>query len=176
MVGVSTPDAGGDMKREVYDSNLDNRFGSDVMGIACEIAKMYAKVASNNLRHAIDAASTTEEQAWTKENTMTFTNGIKGTLRFKFTINRNDAGDAYGIMTKDGATPGGAGDLGIEIHKINAGDAIHAQDLAVDFAPGATIDIWGKRGTGGTGILLSLWRVYYDNATIPVAVASTGDD
>lgn len=182
MVGVT----GTDMEKGVYDPNLDGVIALaqteadmkqsvyDIKG-ALGVAKnhLYEKIASDTLRHSIDATLQENGTTYVKKKTLTFTNGIKGTIRIKFDL--KDGSDvAWGILTQNGATPGGAGDLGVAQDGTTTSYVTQSQDIAVDIPAGETIDLWLKTAAGSA--FTENLRFYYNNATAVVLVAATGGD
>ena len=131
------------------------------------------KVASNNLRHSIDAveicASAIYEQATNK--ILTFTHGIKGIIRVKATIDPPDSMTGCYKLLKDGA----GSPLAVE-NCIVTVPLTDTDDLTVDWAPGTTLNLFVKCSSGNMNV--SDFRVYYDDGTgfSAVQVAVTGAD
>jgi len=130
------------------------------------------KVVSDNLRHSDDAIASVLGTTYTKRGTITFTNGIKGTLRIKVDIYTSAAGGARAIMTQDGATPNGS-NIGVEQSEADTAFHTHSQDIAVDIPVGESIDLWLKNSVAGKTTYARNWRFYYDNE---IAAAVTGAD
>jgi hypothetical protein len=129
------------------------------------------KVVSDTVRHADDTIASVTSASYTKRSTITFTNGIKGTLRVKVDIYTSVGGTASAIFTKNGATPNGS-NIGVVQEEVQTSWQTHSQDIAFDFSAGDTIDLWLKNTAGPTTYARN-FRIYYDNAC---EVASTGGD
>lgn len=175
MVGVQTPDAGGDMKKSVYDSDLDSAFEEAIFKLGLfprVIPHKVRKVASDDLRHSIDAnVANSAGTAWRKDKTLVFTNGIKGVLRVKFDMIGQPGSDCGKLTDKDGTLVGVAKD-GTNC----AAYQTHSQDITVDFPAGGELQLWTSDNGCNTGV--ENFRVYYvnDATATPDAVATTGGD
>ena len=137
------------------------------------IPHYFIKKASDTKRHGHAGELMTDQTTYQKERTFTFTNGVKGTLRFQMDIKRSgSATSAESIITKNGATPGTGDDIGVEQTETLTSYQTHSQDVAVDLNAGETVDYWLKR-TGATDYaLIQSCDIDYDN-DIAVAVAAT---
>jgi hypothetical protein len=135
-----------------------------------KIAAAQLELVAGDLAPHENIASVTSA-SYTKRSTITFTNGIKGTLRVKVDIYTSVGGTASAIFTKNGATPNGS-NMGVVQEEVQTSWQTHSQDIAFDFNAGDTIDLWLKNTAGPTTYARD-FRIYYDNAC---EVASTGGD
>lgn len=132
------------------------------------------KVASDNLRHSVDAqivvTSATYIQVTNK--TLTFTHGIKGVLRVKCTIDPAGGKTGYYKLLKDGAGSPLATEQSVLTDPLTGSD-----DLTVDWVAGTTLNVFAKQTPDGN-MNVTNFRVYYDDGTgfSAVAVAVTGAD
>ncbi len=120
------------------------------------------KKTSDNLRLSDDAeiwdwCST----SWGKRKTITFPNGIKGTLRVKFDMMTSaDNPLSWGRVYKNGI-PIGA------IQQNTIDDTWETFSEDIDFGilnPSGTIELWGK-GNAGACVAFRNFRIYYDDDT-----------
>ena len=135
--------------------------------------EMFNKVVSENLRHSDDVGDTDTNDTYEIKETITFTYGIKGTLRIKFDLRRSTGVTAYGKIQ--------ANDIDVGAVQSEAGAVLttKSQDIAIDIAPGQTITLLTKCDGGTNAHQWEHFRIYYDNAatsTYNVAVAVTGAD
>jgi|GEM_PF-3663435 len=120
------------------------------------------KKPSDNLRRSNDTeiwdwCST----SWGKRKTITFSNGIKGTLRVKFDmLTSADNPLGWGRVYKNGVPIGTTQQNTID-------DTWETFSEDIDFGtldPGDTIELWGKGNAGGC-VAFRNFRIYYDNDT-----------
>jgi hypothetical protein len=116
------------------------------------------KKVSDNLRNSHDAEITDQTGAtYVKQKTITFTHGIKGTLRVKFSIKRAAGFTAYGKVYKNGVA------LGAE-QTATDDYATKNEDIDVGtIAAGETLELWGKAEHASALVYLKEFRCYYDN-------------
>ena len=131
------------------------------------------KIASDNLRHSIDAQSEFaqyEDYTQIPNKIFTFTHGIKGVIRVKGLHDAAIGGTVYTRLLKN--TAGGS------LYDRNFGEAgeTWSTDLTVDWGAGTTLNWFGK--TSAHNCHWANFRIYYDDGTgfsaVPVAV--TGAD
>ena len=133
-----------------------------------------AKVASENLRHSIDAAKTVTSATYVQvtDKTLTFTNGIKGVIRVKATIDPALDKTGYYKLLKNGIGDPLAAEQSVVTNPLTGSD-----DITVDWDPGTTLNLFAKQTPDGN-LNVTNFRVYYDDgaefSAIPVAV--TGAD
>lgn len=180
MVGVSqsattaTIIKDGDLNMGAYDIKSDSvkestvGAGVDIDGVAFKDDKVRSidsldgsvipKKVSDNLRNSHDAEITDQTGAtYVKQKTITFTHGIKGTLRVKFGIKRAAGFTAYGKVYKNGVA------LGAEQTATDA-YVTKSEDIDVgSIAAGETLELWGKAEHASGLVYLKEFRCYYDN-------------
>lgn len=162
--------------KATYDSDLDGKFDEAIFKLGLfprTLAHKVRKIASNDLRHSIDAIVTNSSgsTAWRKDKTLVFTNGIKGTLRIAFEMIGQSGSDCGKVTDKDGNLLGVAKDgTNCAVYQT------HSQDVAVDFEAGGELQLHSSDNGCTTG--LKNFRVYYinDATATPDAVAVTGAD
>ena len=171
MVGV---DAGGAGKMNILTYDTDENGMVDVIDVGVIDAEQGLKVASDDLQHSIDAIDTVTVAVYEKQKTLTFTNGIKGTIRIKFNIYNPSGYWTHAFLTKNGVVPGGGSDLGVEQSTQHTSGEVKSQDIAVDLVAGETIDLWvhTQYDPGEDGAVKEL-RFYYSEE---INVAVTGGD
>lgn len=175
MVGVQTPDLGGDMTKAVYDSDLNGKFAENELdnGIL-GLPALYEKIASANKRHGESDNSDEHQVIETGYHTIatfTITNGIKGTLRFKMDLKSDSTTHTlYGRWY--------ANDVAIGTEQSGSVDDTYqskSEDIAIDLAAGQTLKC--KVNTDNVAAFpLSYVRnmnVSYDNKTAIIAVGVT---
>ena len=164
-----------DMTKAVYDSDENGKIVESIFDYGVwpkTNGRVVRKVASNDLRHSIDAAiENSSGLTWRKDKTLVFTEGIKGVIRVKFDL-KNQPGTGCGKLTdKDGTLLGAAQD---------AADCstyqTKSQDITVDFAPDGELQLWSR--DAGCSTWVQNMRVYYlnDSTSTPDIVAVTGAD
>jgi hypothetical protein len=128
------------------------------------------KIVSDNLRNSHDAEVSGQTGAvYVKQKTMTFTNGVKGTLRIKFDRKVNNATYfIYGAVYKNGVligTPDGGNDTAY----TNFSEDIDVGTIAA----GETLELWLKAEHVSSIGYLQNFRCYYDDDSgISVSVNS----
>ena len=173
---MQTP--GGDMYKTTYDTNANGKVNIlDTGSISPEEIK---KVPSDNLRHSIDALVNETGDSpypYVKHKTLTFTNGIKGTIRIKFGMYTSYVDYvAYAILTHSGVAPGSGSDLGSEQTEVATGSQVKSQDIVVDIPSGGTINLWLHTSVSASGIAYAQdFKFYYDDDN-GINVAVTGAD
>ena len=170
MVGITS--SGNWMTKEVYDNDANGLVNKIDIGVID--AEQRLKVASDDLRHSIDAIDTVTVAVYEKQKTLTFTNGIKGVIRIKFNIYNPGGYWTHAFLTKNGVVPGGGSDLGSEQSTQHTTGAVKSQDITVDLTAGETIDLWvhTEYDPGEDGAVKEL-RFYYSEE---INVAVTGGD
>ena len=164
------------MSKTVYDPDGDGKIALAELVLIGQIESHHrGKIVSNDLRHSIDAEVNQLGQTYTKKKTLTFTNGYKGDMRVKFDIKSTSAANAAkGILTKNGATPT-VDDIGAEQSQLDTTYVTKSQDVAIDFVPGDTIDLWIKTVHDSvTAYVINLRFYYTENAAI-IVTTSGGD-
>lgn len=144
-------------------SNLVNAF-LDGSG---DIPHMRPKAASATLRHSHDAETNGLETVYTKRKTMTFANGISGTLRVSFDMHAtNPAFIVYARVYKNGVA------IGTEQSDVTGGYVTKTEDINVGvLAPNDTLELWAYTTDAANGCWLRNFRASYDNAADTVLVA-----
>jgi hypothetical protein len=183
MVGVSqsattaTIIKDGDLNMGAYDIKSDEikestvGAGVDIDGVDMKDDKIRSvnsldgsvipKKVSDNLRNSHDDPVSDQTGAtYVKQKTITFTYGIKGTLRIKYDIKTNNASyTVYGAVYKNGVllgTPSGA--------HTNTVYETESEDIDVGtIAAGETLELWGKAEHGSALGSWEHFRCYYDN-------------
>lgn len=131
-----------------------------------DIPHMRPKAASANLRHSHDAQLNEPPLAvYTKIKTITFANGISGTLRIAFDLQSSNGADfCYGKIYKNGVA------VGAEQSTNNAVFQTKSQDINIGaLAAGGTIELWAK--TDVDDCAYRNFRISYDNAADTILVA-----
>lgn len=156
---VDGKDVGGAMLAATFDPDSDDVIEGAQVAINPAHTK---KLVSDNLRHSIDGEGIPNNHTYALQETMTFTNGIKGTLRVKFDINNHTSNNVWGRIYKNGVA------LGAE-QTTAGGYTTKSEDIDVGtLAPGDTLELWCRSDTDY--YKYKNFRVYYDNE---VAVART---
>jgi hypothetical protein len=183
MVGVSqsattaTIIKDGDLNMGAYDVKSDSikestvNNGVDIDGVAmkddkirtidCLDGSVVPKKVSDNLRNSHDAEITDQTGAtYAKQKTITFTHGVKGTLRIKYDIHTNNGSyTVYGAVYKNGVllgTPSAA--------HTNTSYETESEDIDVgSIAAGETLELWGKAEHASALGSWEHFRCYYDN-------------
>jgi hypothetical protein len=148
--------------------------GVDVDGAKIKDGQMMQggvkKEASDNLRHSHDAESGTfSTGTYVKQKTMTFANGIQGTLRVKFALWSNSGiQEAFGAVYKNGAL------IGTPQHHSDSGTYnTYSEDIDVGvIAAGETLELWGKVETANDGKVKE-FRAYYNNTPLVAGVTNS---
>ncbi len=138
-----------------------------------DIPHMRPKVASANLRHSHDAEVIESTGAWVNKKTITFKNGISGTLRVAFDLKRVTVGAPvliYGQVRKNGANIGA-------LQSDNTGAYVtKTEDIAMGvLAPGDTIELWLMGDLLNSNAYAQNFRISYDNAADTVLVAGVSN-
>jgi hypothetical protein len=139
-----------------------------LMDINGDIPHMRPKAASANLRHGIAGQVSSTSVTYEKKRTVTFANGISGTLRIEFylRVTVNDGTWAYGRIYKNGVA------LGTEQSTQSDVDVLMTEDINVGvLAPGDTLELWIHTSNAADAALAQLLKIYYDNAADTVLVA-----
>lgn len=117
------------------------------------------KIVSDNLRNSHDAEVDTPSTGATyvKVKTMTFTYGVKGTLRIKYDLKDNVGYIGYGRVYKNGVA------LGAE--KTGTDNYVtESEDIAVGtIAAGETLELWVKAEHASCHTFIRNFRCYYDD-------------
>jgi hypothetical protein len=174
VASISTIDVDGDLDMGAYDLKTDDiiestsNHGVDVEGVNMENNKLttvdaigesvISKSVSDNLRNSHDAEvdTSTTGASYVKVKTMTFTDGIKGTLRVKFALKKAGGYTGYGRVYKNGVAIGAA---------KTGTDAWETESEDIDvgtIAPGETLELWGKAEHANAHVYLKEFRTYYD--------------
>ena len=149
--------------------------GKDVGRAGFVLSETIKKLVSDDLRHSIDAIVTETTTSYVKKKTLTFTNGIYGVLRIKFSIYSSGAQTTTAILTRNGVVPGGGSDIGVVQTQAGNTPTVKSQDLTLDILAGETIDLWlHTQYDPGEDAFAKELRVYYTEEGVGVAV--TGAD
>lgn len=175
MVGIG---GGGKISNLLVDANLamgvhkitGGGVVKNAVGEFNDHPEMFDKVASDNLRHSDDVGASGTNTTYAVKETITFTNGIKGTLRIKMDIRRITGVTCYGKIQANGV------DVGAEQSEAGAAFVTKSQDIAIDIGASETITLLTKGEGGDEAHAWEHFRIYYDNGADVVAVAVTGAD
>jgi len=167
---------GGDLNMGAYDLLTDDikestaTHGVDIDGVVNKDSVIVTldavggstipKKVSDNLRNSHDAIVSDQTGAtYVKQKTITFTYGIKGTLRVKFQRKCNNASYiVYGAVYKNGVligTPCG----GTQTTYQDCDEDIDVGTIAA----GETLELWGRAEHASALVYLQNFRIYYDN-------------
>ena len=158
-VGVSTPPVlseviiDTDLLMGAYDITVGGEAISVTLGLAGIDAYLRGKVVSDNVRHVKASIGTHSSATYTKKATITFTNGIKGTIRISWSMHTAAGGDARAILTQNGVTPNGS-NLGVEQQTSETSWQAKSQDIAVDIPAGESIDLWSRNAVAGRDVYM----------------------
>ena len=137
-----------------------------IQGNGLELPHVVKKAASANVRNSYDAEATDTSAGYVKKKTITLTDGMVGQARFLFDIKTsNVAVSVNGRVYRNGVA------LGTEQSSVSATYETKSEDLAQDFNPGDTVELW-VHGDGAETVSVQNFRVAYDDAPT-VEVAST---
>ena len=161
-----------DLVMGAHDITLGGEAISDALGLAGIDAYQRGKVVSDIVRHVKASIGTHNSATYTKIVTITFTNGIKGTVRISWSMYTAAGGDARAILTQNGATPNGS-NLGVEQQTSETSWQAKSQDIAVDIPAGESIDLWSRNAVAGRDVCMKDLAFKYDN---DVSVVVTGAD
>ena len=165
MVGVQTPDAGGDMTKAVYDTGGNNKIDKDKLdGIEQGLVR---KKKSDTLKHSHDVLAGQTAITLTETKRITFTTGLKGAIRVKWTsVNCANAAAVSGeseLRDQDGTLYGTLVVLGA--NNVTAVTTTEDMDAA-DFQPGDYLVINARNDYGSVAAErhcdITNFRIYYD--------------
>lgn len=153
----------GIMAQHTYDDDEDGVIKSPEISLADAVGEVGApqilKIASDVLRHSYDAEQFNQVGAYTERKRITFTNGIKGTLRIKFDIKSWAAtSTTYAKIYKNGVA------LGSEQTEAGGAYATKTEDIDVGvLLPTEYLTLHMYSADGVTGAYVTNLRIYYDN-------------
>lgn len=130
------------------------------------LSQVIPKVATSSLRHSSDAVvggTGDGDLGYRIMKTITFTNGIRGTLRFNFEIRwaAAQASTAYGKIYKNGVAIGTEYSTGSS--STDSGYVSQTEAIAVVLNPGDTLELWMRADNGLSGMYCRNFRILYDN-------------
>ncbi|MDJ1422571.1 MAG: hypothetical protein M5U10_11730 [Candidatus Methanoperedens sp.] len=132
-----------------------------------DIPHLRPKAASANLRHSHDSlSSAVSTSTYELLKTMTFTYGIRGTLRIAFRLVGSGGGTSYARVYKNGSP------IGTVQTQNGSTSSTKTEDINVgSLSSGGTLEVWGSSDEfGGQTTAVQEFRIYYDNAADTVLV------
>jgi hypothetical protein len=130
------------------------------------------KIASANLRNSYDGVLTEPSTGATyvKQRTMTFTHGIKGTLRCALEmLSVGGTYTVYAALYKNGVLVGTIG-----ANTTSSSYVPRTEDLDVgSVLAGETLELWVKAEHGSASITTKEWRLSYDNDSCAATAANS---